>query len=828
LLLLIVLPLPTLHAAPVVSITDPAPQQLPLTHFMEYYRDQTASLSFTKLVTADLPWQTIAADTPAFGYDQAPYWFRFTLHNQSSTPFDGIIEITYPILDHINVFSVPAQQGEPLQLGDTLPFHSRPLNHQNFTIPALLQPGETRQIYLQVTTTSAIQVPTVLWQRDAFFSERQYYLLGQGAYFGILLVMILYNLFVYLTVRHRSYLYYVGAVSGMSLFMITLHGFGLQYLWPNLPQLNQWFLMSSLGIFGIFGLAFTISLLQLQTTSPRFYRVLVVQMGLYTAFLLPIELSPRFYVVPLTLSAGVCALSAGAYTLCRGLREARYYILAYSSLLLAGLLFVLNKGNIIPRNFFTENALQMGSVAEVILLSFALADRINLERQQKFQAQRRALENEKLAREERERYLEIQYQSKVEELHSQQKLLAVEAESKAKSEFLATMSHEIRTPMNGVLGMAELLQDTDLTPQQQQYVSVIDNSGKSLLNIINDVLDYSKISAGKMELETITINLENLCQECASMFMATAERKGLQFQVTISPEVPALIAGDPTRLRQVLLNLLGNAFKFTRQGHVKLQVDITTEDQSEPQLRFQIIDSGIGIAEELRHHLFQAFVQADSSTTRQFGGTGLGLSISQRLVELMHGRISMTSTEAEGSCFEFRIPLLKPVDSAHQGTAELQWPPPAARIADTRLNDQPRLEQVLVVEDNHINRMVLSRMLEKLGIQFQLAHNGEQALQQLRQDYDRFDAVLMDCEMPVMDGYEATRRIRQLEQELGYAHKPVVAISAHILDQHQTQARAAGMDEFICKPLSFEVLTTTLAKVLRAPQLQQPSRPLQN
>lgn len=638
-------------------------KRLDLTQGIEYYRDESAALEFSQIRSLPLDrWHNTGTDVPSFGFDPAAYWLRFQVHNKSAVAASAVLEIAYPILDDVRLY-VGQTEGalQFMQLGDRLPFQQRPLDHANFAIPLELTPNSITQLYLRVHTESSVQVPLILWNKDAFYQDRQGYLMGQGLYFGMLLVMIFYNLFIFITVRHLSYVYYAGSVLGIGLFMAALHGFGFQYLWPSLPSINEWAVVAALGGFGSFACAFTISLLQLQRNSPRFYYLILTHVFLYAlvlvcAFVLPYKTSIVFAIF-VGFSACVSALLAGGYTLYRGLREARYYVLAYSSLMVASIIIALNKVGVIPRNFFTENAMQISSMMEVILLSFALADRINQERRQKYEAQQRALENEKLARDEHERYLEVEYSAKVEELRAQQKLIEAEAESRAKSEFLATMSHEIRTPMNGVLGMAGLLEDTRLNAQQQQYLKVISSSGKALLNIINDILDYSKIAAGKMELEKIDIDLEALCLECASVFFLQAQQQQLEFLCSIKPGTPAYVKGDPTRIRQILLNLLGNAFKFTRQGSVTLRVEALadTDNHGALVLRFAVQDTGIGITNTIKSRLFQAFVQADSTTTRQFGGTGLGLTISQRLIEMMGGAISVESAQGEGSTFHFTI-----------------------------------------------------------------------------------------------------------------------------------------------------------------------------
>lgn len=536
-----------------------------------------------------------------------------------------------------------------------------------------------------------------------------------------------------------------------------------------------------------------------------------------------------------------------------------------------------------------------------------------------------------------------------EKIETRRQKNAAEDASRAKSQFLATMSHEIRTPMNGVIGMLEMLRDTPLNENQKHYIDVIHRSGETLLEIINDILDYSKIEAGKMQLEDTVFTLDDLIEDCLQLFGATANKRHIDLVGGVKPKAPLLLKGDSTRLRQIIINLLGNAFKFTSEGYIALEVGLAEGSTDEnPKLLFSIEDSGIGIDLSSGVNLFDSFNQADASTTRKYGGTGLGLAICKSLVELMGGEIGVESTKGKGSRFWFTAEfstadlivnetihereltaLLKHkklllvginpkmvdfliehgkawdleiqsastaksaqaaiMQAVHGGEAfdfigvdsalpdmsgielirqlrarnETKFLPAFMLSASNVFQDQQALQsysvhavlrkplsgkalkyelaallgreaapiektqatepqpnkfahlRVLVAEDNAVNRMVIKGLLGKLNITPELVENGLMAFDMVRKAAEPYDVILMDCEMPEMDGFEATRSIRVFEQERNLPSTTVVALTAHALQEHRDAVFASGMNHYLSKPVTLDNLVGVFERILQ-------------
>ncbi len=373
--------------------------------------------------------------------------------------------------------------------------------------------------------------------------------------------------------------------------------------------------------------------------------------------------------------------------------------------------------------------------------------------------------------------------------------------SQAKGQFLANMSHEIRTPMNGVIGTLQLLETSELSDTQAEYVATAHKSAEALLAILNDILDLSKIEAGKLSIENITFDMREVLADIVNLNAPIAEQKNLKLLSEVDEALPEFVVGDPVRIRQLLLNLVSNSMKFTEQGEISVRLKVLSHADNKARLRVEVSDTGVGIDEITLEKLFTAFTQADGTTTRKYGGTGLGLAIVKQLVHLMGGELGVESVPRKGSTFWFQIP----VGVATQG--------PKKKTAVAQVDHSPLpSSRILLAEDNPVNQMVANRMLEQLGLEVVVAANGNQALKKL--EHEDFDVVFMDCQMPELDGFAATRILRDYEKQLSKERTTVIAMTANVMEGDRERCLEAGMDDYIGKPVKLDELESVLRRWL--------------
>jgi len=734
--------------------------------YLEILKDPNNELSPFEIVLPEWTnaWEAVDQSVLNLGYEDDAYWLRMDIDASASIYKQWDLVISTPLLDYVDVYQVFPESGPRLiyRSGMKRAFNNRNEDHRYFIVPLEIynDPQNPAGFLLRVQTKSTFYVPMKLYPTNEFWAPLQKADVLNWMFFGIILAMALYNLFLYSSVRDVSYLYYVFFISSFAVLHLSLDGYIFQHFWPDDRPYSSApdTILSSLSVF--FGFLFITYFLDLKNHLPKTHKLILAAVALQIPVIVVSLYYPKValdkYSVPFMGGLLLTAVSVGIYASYRGLVTAKYFIVAWVVFAVGNLylIIVFSGQNLLPIS--PLSASKFASFAEAMLLSFALASRI------------RAL------RDEREK----------------QKLKA-----EAQSYFLAQISHEIRTPLNGVLGTVDLMDQTSLTEEQQNYVEIIQSSGKSLLTLVNDVLDYSKIEAGKMSVQEEQIEVHDLARHQVELFRSHASQKDIEFTLHIEPNVPKWVQSDSQRIRQVWSNLISNAIKFTDAGHVRVHLSVELV-RGANLLSFTVKDSGIGISANEVSNLFNAYQQVDLGKRRVYGGTGLGLAICKELIELLGGSISVESRLNQGSEFKVLLPL-KPVIGVNPAN-------------DNETIQQNRPLSILVAEDNIVNQKVIHGLLTKMGHSVVVVPQGDRAVAERMDSGSNFDVVLMDCEMPHMDGYEATILIREYEKEQNLPNIPIVALTAHALDEVRIRCLSCGMNDFLTKPIN----TNQLARAM--------------
>nr|WP_313403376.1 7TM diverse intracellular signaling domain-containing protein [Pseudomonas sp.] len=757
---------------------------LPLGQSMYVFEDVRGDASIDDIASPAVQGSFRLHDKPVLnaGYSRSVFWLRLDLEyrpEQAQGDRNWLLELAYPPLDHLELY-LPDEDGSfalAQRTGDALPFDSRQIRQNNYLFELNLEPGQTKRVYLRLESQGSIQAPLTLWAPNAYLEQQPGRIYVLGIIYGVLLVMLVYNLFIFVSVRDTSYLYYILYIASFGLYQVSVNGAGIEYFWPDSPWWANAATPFLIGAAALFGCQFARSFLHTAEHSPWVDRLLLLLMVCgVVVMLLALSVS---YATALRLATYLALLftvvifAAGILAWLRGMRVARYFIFAWTAFLAGGIVNTLMVLGYLPNVFLTMYASQIGSALEVGLLSLALADRINA------------------MKEERTRILQ-EAGRKLEALNQE-----LADSNRFKDEFLATVTHELRTPMNGVIGSLELMQTVKMDVELEQYQKTAAASARDMMRMVNDILALTELQAGKLYPRHEAFSLRGLFDGLRAHYAPRAEDKGLRFTLELEDSLPDILEGDAAKLAQALGYLLDNAIKFTNEGGVTLQVGRTGNPGNNLPLSVVVSDTGIGFAQS-EGDLYQRFHQLDGSMTRKYGGLGIGLAICRQLVDLLGGSLSHESQPGVGSRFRLNVPLTLPE----------QQPAPALR--SQRLSSGVALRQaqqctVLIVEDNAINQLVTRGMLLKLGYRVRTADNGAEALELLRGE--TVDAVLLDCQMPVMDGFATCRAIRALP---GCAELPVLAITAHSHSGDRERCLAAGMSDYLAKPVKFEELRVLL------------------
>lgn len=929
-----------LNSAPL--IIDHDIQHLDISSELELLYDEQETLKIDDIVdkTLSMVWTSAEQMQEPWLMPAGVYWFKVQLEHPGDIENTIALQVEYPSIHLADMYSIE-NNGEMTTIyqgaGLLSRFDNRPLAHRNLVNRLTLQPHSSVTLVWRVDIRPIFEFKVSAWSTSFFFQKDQQQQVLYGMVYGVLLVMALYNFFLYLSTKEKSYLFYVFYVLTVNYLLAANEGHLYQYIATDItwlkPEIFGTVYALNLVFFGLFCASFLnlkahskklLSLIQASSVSAAIFVVLVTIIGGQVLI---------FFSFASSMVLFVTALIAGMKVRKSGVISAGHFVIAM--LILAFALAGNNMATLglIENNGLTESLPAIGTTLMLIFFSLALADRINQlqkENQEAGEAIANALKDKSMARNElhklQEKRIELEHSS------SEARL-----ESRSKSVFLATMSREIREPLRKILDKTNLMKSTILDKNQTRYIGRIEHSGNELLGIVNDLQDFAKMEAGEMKLDYASFNLETLLDDCISTFALRAVEKNINFIADLSPEIQPVLKGDASKLRQIILSLLSNAFKFTKQGEIIIRVNGTSKSAVNfAELKFEVVDSGIGLTFDEQKRLFSPFLHVDDNSYGQYGGSGLGLSISKRLADLMDGEIGVVSESGKGSCFWFTARLL--VDESPDNRLLRDKSPllvgknvllidpsiPTSAIVSRtlktwgmkvetatnviqakeiiaesiaifdiilceydladkdalafakeihtrtdkptvfvlmatshRLDSKPEVRDyaidillekpithallhdvlkralsenytlqnsdqendrdehplsVLIVEDNQINQTVLQSMLKKFDITPAVASNGLEALD--RYENREFDLILMDCEIPEMNGYEATKQIRTREQHNGRKRTEVIALSAHARSDYQYLAEQAGMDAYLSKPVTLSDLETIITRLI--------------
>ena len=750
--------------------------------YLETYADGSGHLEFRDVQSADFADEFIQSESinPNFGFTDSVYWARFSLLADFQEKKQWVLELRYPPLDSIEFFLIDGKGNllEQKHTGDTFPFSQRDLDYHNFTFLIETLPQQQLTVYLRVDSESSVQFPLRLYSQESFSESISKEMVFSGVYYGIFVALGLYNLFLYLSVRERAYLYYVFYMFCMGLSQFSIHGYSYQYLWPENPGWANIIVLLLFSANMVFASLFTCSFLHSRINAPKLDKIIryfVIPCYLSVAVLVvfgPYSLGAKLLTLLVNIAAPVF-IAIGIQSWRHGFAPARFFVFAWVVLISFTLVWNAKHVGLVPTNWFTLYSVQIGSVIELLLLSLALGDRIKFERQERFRAQQLAVEN-------------------------------LQKSNELKNSFMATISHELRTPMNGIIGSLELIEQADKNKESiETCLGTAESSAQHMQSLIEDILCFADSQTDSFVVVNEPFILSQVMTVTLDRYRKLCKAKQLTFTLECDEVFDLGLKGDAKHLLKVISHLLDNAVKFTSSGEVKLSIKQELEgvpEEGQIALRVHVEDTGIGIDQNKQAAVYDIFRQVDASFTRGHGGLGIGLAICHALVRAMEGAISFTSSTS-GTCFDVLLFLRKATVEEQQ---ELLKEASVSLVTTSSTRKEPaQIKNILVVEDNPVNQMILTNLITKLNLTVFKADNGEEAVDIFQRE--NIDFIFMDCQMPVMDGYEATKKIRKIDAKV-----PIIAVTANALERDRQRCFSVGMNDFISKPIKKGILAEML------------------
>lgn len=729
------------------------------------------------------------------GFFPIAKWIKFEVENTSEDK-DWMIEFAFPLIYKLNIYAETDTGYEELvSAGADLPYEEREIDHRNFVFDLDVAIGETETFYAVVHGGADLHPSILLWEKNAFLEHSMTEYIVLGLFYGMLIIMIVYNLFLYIILRIRAYLYYVFVMITAMIAQLSLNGLAFKYLWPNFPEWNVMAVPFWVGISCAFVILFTREFLDTDKHIPRFRYISYGLIGLHSLMIVflfiehYIALNLMFLA---TFSTFTAAIIVTYMSIRRGVREARFLFVGWFIFLAGVFITILERAVVLPHSVYTEYAGQGALALQVALLSMALADKINIIREEKSQAEEMARDSQSMA---------LESLKKADEL---------------KDEFLAITSHELRTPLFGMVGIAESLRDgaAGTVPKEvARQLEMIIISGKRLTHLVNDILDFSKLKHESISIDLKRVNLFWLVDIVFTVCHPLLKGKNVELINNVSKD--DFVVADPNRLQQIMYNLVGNAIEFTEYG----EVTVTTE-QEEEELRICVSDTGSGIAFEKQEGIFEPFKQVDSSSSRQIGGTGIGLNVTRQLVELHGGRLEVESELGVGSTFSFKLKEIAEVEDAELEEVTAVAEPglnqerrSPASIAPTKIMAKQQGIKVLVVDDEPVNLQVLMNQLSLEGVEVIEASCGDEVFGLVEKH--NFDVLILDIMMPNMSGFEVCERLRR---DYSLTELPILMLTAKNQVQDKITAFEVGANDYLTKPCEKEELLSrveTLAQMRR-------------